>query len=397
MTQYLLQKYHSVFKLRSERSSTYIHNRIAFLHFQYHYADKMLRFFTYGWLIYQTYLYLVLSDRPSILFTPMNWFGRTFMPEFPSLSIFATIIIFTLISNTLCIIKRQNVPVRLILFFCILYLNSLNWNYGFFSHVGHLFVLVHFFTIFVPVRKPVTPPGPDKETAISVQWAYVGFMTSYSIAGLWKVSGLIAKFTFSPMGISWLNSNASLYNSIVGHMSWDIPLDSFTVQIFTIPYLWPAMFLVMLTLQLNSFLSTIRLPLFFWIGFGTICFHLFNLIFMKIEFIITPIVLLILFFPYHKILKDQYGLMALPVRLTNFNGKGLNAIYIRVYTNNDKDLYGGFYAYREYWYDAKKWYAGLLFIPGIALIVSPILKIVFKEEPLPEHNTEKNPESTLNY
>lgn len=391
MTHYLLQKYHSVFSLRAERSSSYFHNRSAFLHFQYYYADTFLRFFTYGWLIYQSFLYHILSDRPAILFTPMNWFGRAFMPEFPSLSIIVIIVLSAWLSNTLCLIKKQNVPARLILFFCILYLNSLNWNYGFFSHVGHLFVLAHFFTIFVPIQNPVKSLGPDEETATSVQWAYTGFMASYSIAGLWKVLGLVAKFTISQEGISWLNSNASLYNSIVGHISWDLPLDSFTVQIFTIPYIWPIMFMVMLILQLCSFLSTIRLPLFFWIGFGTICFHLFNLIFMKIEFIITPIVLLILFFPYHIIFRDQYNKIALPVHSTKFSGKKLNALYIRIYINQEKDLYSGFYAYREYWYDTSKWYAGLFFIPGITLIVSLIFIITSSEK---THYLSNKPEST---
>ncbi len=370
MTRYLLQGYHSFMEMDSKKSKPLHYNNKVFLHFHFHHAEQTLRIFTFGWLVYQAYLYTKLSDRPDILFTPMNWFGYLFMPDFPSLSIYLSILFFTLIFNISCIIKRNDWRLRLLLFIHILYLNSLNWNYGFFSHVGHLFVLIHFFTIFVPVSNPSKTGILDIDTAKSIRGAYIGFMASYTISGLWKIYGLIARFTVSSDGISWLSNNAALYNSIIGHKSWDLPLDSLTVQIFTIPYLWPIMFLIMLILQLTSFLATIRLPLFFWIGFGSIGFHIFNLIFMKIEFIITPIILLILFFPYHKLFKKRYSSLLIPIVHTEFTGHRLTAFYQRVYQNNETDIFTGFYAYREYLYDREKWYAGLLFIPGLASLCS---------------------------
>lgn len=370
MIHYLSQKYYSFFKPRCSKSDTRQREDNAFLYFQFIHAERVARIFTYGWLIYQTWLYIVLSDRPDILYTPTHFLGQLLAPVFPSPAIYSSILIATFVCNTLSLCKIDSWLTRAFLFLGVLYLNNLNWNYGGFSHVGHLFVLFHFFTIFISDHDASDPDTSQKELSNSVRWAYIGFMSTYTIAGIWKITGLIARFTFSTYGISWLSNNAALYNSIIGHKSWDLPLDSLTVQIFTIPYLWPIMFLIMLILQLTSFLATIRLPLFFWIGFGSIGFHIFNLIFMKIEFIITPIMLLILFFPYHKLFKKRYSSLLIPIVHTEFTGHRLTAFYKRVYQNNETDIFTGFYAYREYLYDREKWYAGLLFIPGLASLCS---------------------------
>lgn len=379
MIQYLLQKYRSLVNLVTIHSDESVHNQRVFLHFNFYYAEKLLRVLIYVWLVYQLYLYSRLMERPEELFFPMNFFGKVFMPDFPTLVIFGLVVLVSALTNTFCLFRNGNIPAKAILAFTILYINTLNWNYGFFSHVGHLFVLVNLFMVFVKVPQPNKESVRNPEIAESVKWAFIGFMGTYSMAGIWKVVGLGVRATITPEGISWLNNDAALYNAVAGFKSWDLSLDSVFIDVFTIPYIWPILFLGMLNLQLFSFLAAVRLPLFFWVGSGTIIFHIFNMVFMKIIFFLTPFLILILFFPYHLVFRNKFENLKFMVRETNFSGRYLYAVYTRKYEKGI-DVFSGFYAYRECMLDRGKWLAGLLFLPGLSLLITVIWRIFTQQK-----------------
>ena len=39
------------------------------------YGDLAMRFVVFGWLLFQLYTYFLMSDRPTELFAPINWFS----------------------------------------------------------------------------------------------------------------------------------------------------------------------------------------------------------------------------------------------------------------------------------------------------------------------------------
>lgn len=108
MIHYLSQKYYSFFKFYFSKSDTCQQRSDTFLYFQFIHAERIARIFTYGWLIYQTWLYIVLSDRPDILYTPTHFLGQLLAPAFPSPAIYFSILIATFICNTLSICKTDS-------------------------------------------------------------------------------------------------------------------------------------------------------------------------------------------------------------------------------------------------------------------------------------------------
>jgi hypothetical protein len=371
MIQFLLQKYNRKLGLFQIQSAEAIHNEDVFLCFNFSYAEKIFRWFVLGWLFYQLGLYYSISDRPEELFTPMIILSNWVMPEFPSFGKYISISLLALVCNICCMLGKGKILTRTILFIAIWYLNILYWSYGFFSHVGHFFVLINLFLIFIPDSKISLPFKKISDRAGAIKWLFVGLMVTYTMAGFWKIVGLLARISVSKEGISWLSNDAALYNAISGYKYWDMSLDTWMIDILTIPYLWPFMVLLMILLQLTSVFVAFRLPLFYWIGYGTIAFHVFNTLFMKVEFFVTPMVLAILFFPFHLLFKNKYKKQLIPVLERRFIGKGSSAIYIRKYENS-KDVYTSFYALRERYYDEGKWFAAFLYIPGVVLFTTVV-------------------------
>lgn len=379
MIQYLLQKYRSLVNLVTIHSDESVHNERVFLHFNFFYAEKLLRILVFGWLVYQGFLYLSFMERPAELFYPMTYFGRLFMPEFPSPLIFGLVVLTSTLANTYCYFKNANIPAKAILAFGLLYINALQWNYGYFSQAGHLFVLVNLFIVFVKVPGPGKGNVKNPEIAESVKWSFIGFMGTYSISGIWQVIGLVFGDTLAPGTQSWLSTETTLFNIVAGFRSWDLSLDSVLIDVFTVPYIWPILYVGILNLQLFSFLAAVRLPLFYWVGSGTILLHLFNMVFIKTVFIVTPLLILILFFPYHLVFRNKFESLIFLEKETNFSGRYLHAVYTRKYEKGI-DVYSGFYAYREHMLDRGKWLAGLLFLPGLSLLVTVIWRIFTQQK-----------------
>ncbi|MCR6638658.1 MAG: hypothetical protein NVV82_06600 [Sporocytophaga sp.] len=345
------------------------------LAFNFFYADRFLMIFTFFWLFYQVYIYFQLQDRPKELFIQMNYFTKLFIPEFPSSVYFFSIIIVALISNGFSIKNSSSIMNKALLLFCIMWITCLKWSYGFASHVGHFFILTHFFCLFIPAK---SPDASNLDYQISaIRFFFFGLMITYTISGIWKFGGLIQKLVFHSQVIHWLHPQAALVNAVTGYRFWDDQL-GFLLNAYDYPIIWQILFLVTLYLQLISFTATVRLPLFYWIGLGTIIFHIHNIVFMRTEFYVTPTIIAILFFPYHLIFKKK----STTIKYLNFTiqqkGEGKEFQYKRIYENGIFDEFIGFNAFREQCRDMRKWYYGLLFFPGISLIANFYLMVKSK-------------------
>ncbi|WP_028981986.1 hypothetical protein [Sporocytophaga myxococcoides] len=353
---------------RIERHSPHYNDREEKeLAFNFFYADRFLRIFTFFWLFYQVYNYFQLQDRPKELFIRMNYFSKSFISEFPSSAYFFSIIIVALISNSFSIKNSSSILNKALLLFCIMWFTCLKWSYGFASHVGHFFILTHFFGLFIPAKS--TDSQNQGSQICTIRLFYFGLMVTYTISGIWKLGGLIQKLVFSPHVIHWLHPQAALVNAVSGYRFWDNQLGSL-LHAYDYPIIWQILFLLTLYLQIISFVASVRLPLFYWIGLGTIIFHIHNIVFMRTEFYVTPIIITILFFPYHLILKKK----STAIKYLNFeiqkSGEGKEFQYKRIYENGISDEFIGFYAFREQCRDSRKWYYGFLFFPGISLFAN---------------------------
>lgn len=334
------------------------------LQFNFFYADRFLRIFTYLWLVYQVFVFIELRERPAEIFSPVDYFPKVFMSGFPSVWYFGLIVGATIVTNTISLINSRLIFNKAILVFCIMWISNLRWSYGFLSNVGHCFILTHLFCLFIPARRSENSEEDSSHSRI-IQLLYLGVLVVYSISGIWKVGGLVYKLALQPDVINWLHPQAALVNSISGYRYWDNH-PGILLYAFEFPIIWQVLFVITLYLQLISFSASIRLPLLYWIGLGNIIFHFHNTIFMRTEFYVTPLILAILFFPYHLLLKGGKEIPYLQFKTEEaYTEKG--AVYRRTYENGSAEVFSGFFAFREKSRDQKKWYYGLLYFPGLEI------------------------------
>ena len=327
------------------------------------YGDFFMRFLVFGWLIFQTYTYYLMSDRPSVLFSPINWFDHLFMPVFPHWMIWYLVIIFTVFVNFRLLQNGERKWERIFLGIVLLWINGIRWKYEFFSHVGHLLVLYHLLGIFIPRKKQVN----DQELipyAKAIQWLFAGILVTYTWSGLWKVIGIVYKSIFKPDQINWLHPLAMKLNAIVGYRDWDDQMgDLITYYDFSL--FWQITFLLMLGLQLFSILGAIRVQLLPYIMLGNISFHLVNAWLIRIEFYLAPMILLVAFFPYFFFTKNE----------NNYTlSQDSNRLYIKNYPNGEQSIYSGYYAFRQRLYDKRPLIGGVFYFPGISFLAKPFFK-----------------------
>jgi hypothetical protein len=269
------------------------------------YADKALLIVTLGWLILNLMDFQQIIQRPIELFTPNNWFGRVFCPTLPTYPIFLIIWSTAIASIAWLFFKNEdNILFRFLLAFTILWLNAVRWSYGFQSHVPHFFLLAHCLKIFFPVNiKKNIEAG--KVFILTEKLFVAGLLVTYTWSSVWKIIGLFNKIFFHKGETHWLNANAAYLNAIVSNRSYDTPLDSWIFPFLAQGFTGQIGFIFFLMVQLGAiyaaFNSKIR---FAWILLITLS-HVLNILFFQIYFYITPILLLVLFFPYSRFLSSS--------------------------------------------------------------------------------------------
>jgi hypothetical protein len=331
------------------------------------YGDLAMRFVVFGWLIFQLYTYYLMSDRPMELFAPINWFDKLFMPSFPHWSIWLLVWTSAFTLNILLYFKGDLKWQRIVLGVLILWINCIRWKYEFFSHVGHIMVLYHLVGIFLP-RKDLIDPSDEEliDYSKGVKWLFSGLLIGYTFSGLWKVAGLVYKLILKPEQISWIHPLAMKLNSIVGYRDWDMPLDNIDA-LYSVLIPWQIAFVLMLLLQVFSIFGGVRQQLTPYITLGNIAFHVINTLLIHIEFYLTPIVLLAVFFPYHLVFERKAHILA-------FTPEKSKGIYIRTYTDGSQDNYSGFEAWREFKYDKNPLVYGVFYFPGLGTLIRLLKK-----------------------
>ncbi len=259
--------------------------------------DKIVGIFSIIWTFYIVWMYqTVLLARPESLYMPIYWFQKVFMPTLPQPVYFYTVVTLTILLLILNYF-RQRVFHRILLFFLILWLNALKWNYNFASHVGHIFVLTYFFSIFLNFDKV---ENDVKGKAVAAHWFHAGILLTYTLAGVWKFIGLFYKLFIETQKMSWLNEHAIELNAIVSKRIHDEFPSSLILKLYAIPYIWEILTICIFFIQLFSIMGALNKRLSYFFLAGLIIFHLYNSVLNNTDFYVAIITLIILFFPYHR-------------------------------------------------------------------------------------------------
>jgi hypothetical protein len=177
-----------------------------------------------------------------------------------------------------------------------LWLNVAQWSYGFFSHVAHLFLLAHLFSIFIPF-KITTNRHEARIINRTLNWYYGGLLFTYTLSGLWKALGLFYKLCFKPLDVHWLHPDASLFNAVISFRNYDLAFD--LLPVFAYPRFWQLSFVLVLLVQVLGVIAAFRWQWRVGVGLALIVFHVINAVVFATVFIIAPVIIALLFFPYH--------------------------------------------------------------------------------------------------
>lgn len=260
--------------------------------FNFSWARKLLYAVTPLWLIYYFFEFIKVTTWPDSIYFTQHWFGDLFAFSRPSLWLFSVIVLVG-ITSSCWFYYRSSVLQRLMCLGVVLWVNSVNWTTGHSAHVAHVLIYIHLFSLFIPKEVSV-------KNVTSIRWVYLGVFITYTFAGIWKVVGLFYKWFVTGESMNWFHPEAALRNAVSGHIDAGVSFDRVSF-LFDYPLVWQLLFPVMLLLQLFNFVGGFNQRLRPYIVFGDISFHVVNSIVFLISFWFTPLLLAVVFFPYHKI------------------------------------------------------------------------------------------------
>lgn len=350
------------------RSATGGANRDLRAAYAAHYADRGLLVVTLAWLDLRLNNWLAISARPVELYEPLVWLGKLIYPEVPSMAVWMSVFAVAAIATLVCLVKPRLWPARWVLAIALLLVIMPEFGYGHVQHVNHLFLLAHVYTIFRPTGSP-----RDAEEAASraqgYRWFLLGLLAIYTVSGFWKVVDMTIRDVIKP-GVTWLDPEGMLATSIAQMRAVDLPM-TVPEYIESVAWAFPIGYVILTFLFCASFLGAFRRPLLVILIPTIALFHVLNAVALYALFLSTIIVAIVVLLPYDYF-APAIKKALVPVRLSRFEGGGLDALYSRTYENDDVDEFEGFYAYRELLRDRSVLVAAPLYYPGVAWACSQL-------------------------
>lgn len=333
-------------------------------------ADRALLGWTFVWLGIRWARRGLFMERPEALYDPLTWLGGLVFPAPPSSLVWYALFLLCAACAALCLWRPQLLPARIGLAAAALLLMVPEFAYGHVEHVNHLFLLGHTLAVFLPVGRPVA--GEDVILqARAFRWYLAGLLFPYTMAGLWKWVDMLVRPLFVS-GMTWLHAEALPVTSAYSYLQLDLPLD-IPMALADYGYLYAIGYVLLSFVFSASSLAAFRRPLLFITLPAILLFHLTNVFTLRVLFISTCAVALVLFTPYEWVIPGLRRRRA-PVAARAFSGAGAQARYERRYENGDEDVFLGFYAYRERLGDRSTLLAAPLYYPGVAWLSERILQ-----------------------
>jgi hypothetical protein len=335
------------------------YNATVFL-YNFYRANKGILLLTIYWLIFKLYNYFDLIQRPIQLYEPMNYFARLLMPSLPSAWIFVSAIMLGIALSTTLLFRPNSIFLRLLLSFIVLWVNAFQWSWGFESVVSHTLLFSHLCTILISFKTSEVVLEKRMLTVKMIKLFYVCILTTYILSALWKWVGLAYKLFFRVEDINWLSDIGALSNALISFRNYDFDYQ-WLFPLFVFPFIWQFLFLLMSFLQTICLWAAFRFQLQPFYAFVFFIFHLVNSVVFNTIFITAPLVMVILFFPYHLCSKQFAN-----ERIYTTSENEL----IITYPNGDQDVYQNFEATREQWYQKYPLLSSILYLPGVNTIAN---------------------------
>ena len=265
--------------------------------FNYLISDKILLCVTIGWLLNQFHVIQRILGR-SLPNDINSYFSYLFIPGHPS-RLFVYGVIFVSVGISILSFVYNSIILRSGLTFSLLWINHLSWGNGHQPATDIVFLLAHLLSLFLP--RKIGEKADQSYFYYGIVLFHTGILFTYFLAGFWKLIGLIYKVIASPSAINWIHPDGALVNAIVSARSSDISLTVFE-GFFQIPAIWQIGFIIAVIFQcfciIAAFKEKFQIPLII----GVIIFHFINSFVFGTVFILQPLTIAVLFFPYYKLI-----------------------------------------------------------------------------------------------
>lgn len=243
--------------------------------------------YSLGWVLYELYCYHLFKQRPEELYVPMNYFSKLLIPQFPSPLYFYAIVVLSVLAGVLILFKdKSNIAYKAILCFGVLWLNTWHWSFGFASHVGHVFLLFHLLTLFIPVNKSFSS-NEGLMVSSMIRIFLAGIVVIYTWSAAWKIIYIVYKLIYQPTAMTWLSEDAHLINAVSGHIIMEEDI-GWKVLLFQVPVIWTILFIGIVLFMLGLPVLVLNPHLLNSIFFILILFHVTNFVITRAEFVLVP-------------------------------------------------------------------------------------------------------------
>ncbi|MDQ1097315.1 MULTISPECIES: hypothetical protein [Chryseobacterium] len=261
--------------------------------FNYKIAYYAMRVFGLYWLFRQYLDYLRISRWPKEIYEPFLEVQRMIFSEYPSHFLYASILILCAVLLVITIF-RQSWMLNLCIFLLMAVINfpiSLNFSVG---HNNHLVILGYFMAIFL------LPAKMKSENDYQwVQYFYLGLLTTYSLAGMFKFLGITKNIALHSGKITWIERNAAKINSLDNYWMADVNVPEWMLHLYAYENLWVIVTVMAIIFQAISFLGAFNRTFLTVIMVFLYTFHWYTDFFVLADFKDAKNFVLIALFPYH--------------------------------------------------------------------------------------------------
>lgn len=269
----------------------------------------VMRIFGLYWLVTQFSKFLILKSRPKELNEPVFFLQKIIFPEYPETWMFACLVI---ICGGLFIwtFFRPSYILNMIIFLLTVLISlPISANYGV-HHDNHLIILGVFLTVFLIPKKL---ESKDYKLA---QYFYLGLLTTYTMAGMWKIIGTLKNLIKQTDKVIWVDKNAAKLNTYDNYYRADEIIPEWMVNVYAYENLWIVVTVLGIFTQFLCFLGAYNRKLLTFFMIFLYIFHLYTMKFVLADFEGANYFILVALFPYHvfaPLLKDNFFSKSLEV------------------------------------------------------------------------------------
>ncbi|WKS96007.1 hypothetical protein [Riemerella columbina] len=260
--------------------------------FNYQVSYFMMRIFTLYWLWEQIQIFNINAQRPAEFYTPSVWLQHLAVPTMPSYSYYYALCL-ALLGCLVVSFFRQRMYLNILVLVLVSLVGVVNAGYNGMRHTNHLLILYYFLSLFL------LPNRLSPRDYRNVQYLNLGLLTTYSLAGMWKLLSVVKHEVLNTPELSWIDTNAAKVNSWYNYYMIDQPLPEWMLTLYSYEGFWILLTVVGIILQSLCFLGAFSRKYLTFTLIFLLSFHFYTKYFIIADLKSMKLGLVFLFFPYH--------------------------------------------------------------------------------------------------